>query len=80
MDTKTYFNRSLRIGLLLYAVIMSVAGTVVMVCLMFFAADYPGLSFAPIYLGVGGFFYGTSAISLFIRAKATKRIGKDEVK
>lgn len=60
---------------MLYAILASAFGTLGIIAIMVIASgDATSFNYTPFYIGLGAFCYGTSAIFLFIRVKATKRL------
>ncbi|WP_110113579.1 hypothetical protein [Bacillus sp. CGMCC 1.16541] len=76
MELKQELQKVLRRGLMLYAIIMSIAITILLaVMILVFSQDELN-SVKSALVGAGGFFYGTSLIALFVRAKFTKKSEK----
>ncbi|MBM7704277.1 hypothetical protein [Metabacillus iocasae] len=74
MEIKKKATKALRMGLMVYAIIMSAAITILLAVMMFVFSQDEINSVKSALVGAGGFFYGTSLISLFVRAKFTRKV------
>ncbi|AQX56230.1 hypothetical protein P5663_00890 [Priestia flexa] len=73
MHTKKDMQKTLRIGLMLYAVLMTIGGTAVLGIIIGLVPSEQLKHAINLMLAMGGLFYGTAIIALIIRAKFTKK-------